>query len=335
MALRSPFVTPVIDERVLVDRTSSGLPLLIAGIATPPRLPVGWPKAPYLPAKRSLLPGEAKVPGLPVPSGSPIKRPSSPPKPNPIPAEMKAGPSTPREFARLIITEQDADKLGDKEYLGMVRYLLGSEDDFAKYQIFSHMYPDNTVPFLIRVSDQSLTPADEDKVDTGNGQWYQTDDGYGARVKIMGGDEYKFFAAIEAKLTAKKGVGIFTTYNEHANMVWISPERQIWRYEPATPAGGTEQRSIDSALRMFYQLYMPSFRYNPHRLELWQCVQGVRGRNRIHKSDYFCQDYSLLYLKRRAAGMSHEEAAFDMVAKGDSILQEIEELMYDLAMEYR
>lgn len=49
-------------------------------------------------------------------------------------------------FINIVIAEQDADKMDEKEYLGYVRYLL---NDQTKYDIFSRIFPDNTCPRVL------------------------------------------------------------------------------------------------------------------------------------------------------------------------------------------
>lgn len=545
--------------------TSTGIPLLTKDVvATMPafRLNIGWPDV----AKQA--PREVVGLGLTAPGveAKPLALEDEPVLSPYRSPEGKYG-ETPRQMARLIIQEQDADIQSEKDYLGMIRFLIGKH---SKYEIFSHLYPLNTLPLTLRIEEQGLRPeAEEDKANIdGRGAWYESETGYGARVRIEGrpgaatdmktffnlllgqldsqklvaaakdepqpcntqlatkivvksigtckrdeesrcdvsaeaaftaltgkgpdetkdrvettvsgfmypdektallirdfwslekdchdiyhfsvdynehaftvekyvgkegkywilyqsflgdytlaewlqlapfdaqrkirstkadnrkiegnamkhvvnmmtkyggfakilsvealricfeealvglGDVLNYFspfsiegAGASLQITrakasctvakseaASRGVGIYTSYNTHANMVWVGEDKRIWRYEPQIPAGDEQQRCIDGALSGFFKTFLPQYRYFNHRLEDWQVVQGVRGRDRIHKSDYFCQDYALLYLKRRARGLTHEEAAIDLVVKGDAVLKELEDLMYVLATTYR
>lgn len=232
---------------------------------------------------------------------------------------------SPIEFVRKIIEEQDADIASDKEYLGLVRYLIG---DRSKYDLFCDMYPNNTIACTLRITTQN-------KDVYRGGKWYEDAEKNGARIDVENGDPELLSQMVASQLFTSVGVGIMLEYDNHANAIWISKDLNIWRYEPQALSGSVEQMNIDGALSSFFKIHLPTSTYHPHDLDCFQCVQHVRGRDRIHKTDYFCQDYSLLYMIRRINGEGHDEAANKMVTMGDAILVDLETLMLNIAICYR
>lgn len=335
----------------LTAQTKSGIPLITTDVAEAPRLDVGWTTLKGLgipvgevkqPAKKS---SRAGAPSARVhqPIGLPPRHRGAAKK-GPVVTSSEGV----RELAKLIVKDEDGDKSNDKVYQARINHLI---DNHSKYDLFSRIYPQATLPFTIRVNGITVPKPqkESDLGDNGQGAWYEVDN-YGARVKVIGGDEKSFFTAITAKLELPpeepglspritkltRGVGIVLIYsNNHPNVLWITPEKEIWRYEPHYPFNNAEQRYIDSALTGFFKVYLPSFTYNPHKLRVDECVAAVRGKNRIETVDYLCEDYVLLYLMRRMKGMGHEEAAVSLVKEGDAILKEEEDLLYILGMKYR
>lgn len=209
----------------------------------------------------------------------------------------------------MVIQEQDADIEDEKEYLGYVRYLLADEN---KYEIFTRFYPNNTCPNVsVRMEHYHSTP------------------------RISPNDQ-ALVRCIKTHEAQGGSVAVYLSFENHANTLWFdTTNKLINRYDPATEGDETGQRTLDSHLGAYLGTILPDYYYLGNTLEGFQCVQGVRGQGRTHKSDYFCQDYSLLYAIRRIHGMSHEEAAFDLVAKGDDVLIELAELLRALAYRIR
>lgn len=320
------------ESKKLNSQTKSGIPLLTEGVETSPsRLNIGWPvEAPKSPPPEK-APSVAGAPKL----------------------ELKRGPL---QAAERLVRDNVADKLSDDQYLARLHSLIGR---YTKYELYQRLYPRNTVPFVLRIHDIGFKPTlERDMGNTGEGAWYQTDDGYGARVQINGTcpsgkdcpDTKAFFDAITNKLqlpTEAPGlsprtgtnlinvVGVPVEYNDHTDMLCVSADKQVWRYEPFVPGGNTRQRNIDSGLYGFFNANLPSFKYNFHRLDERQCVGAIRDWDRIHSENSLAQDYSMLYFIRRMKGMTHEEAAINLVAIGDDIVPEMVNLMYSLAMKYR
>jgi hypothetical protein len=131
-------------------------------------------------------------------------------------------------------------------------------------------------------------------------------------------------------------VAIDFSYENHANTLWFDTSNKIInRYDPAVGVNSYQQDKMDDTIRLYFQEYFPDYVYLGNTLEKWQCVQGVRGEGRTYKGDYYCQDYSLLYAINRIKGMSHEEAAFALVARGEDVLIDLAELLRALAYRIR
>lgn len=242
------------------------------------------------------------------------------PQPTPVVTTTPATPTTPKrgiseedrelveQFINLIISEQDADIPREKEYLGYVRYLL---NDMSKYDVYALLYPERTCyQVYLRVNVNKVP----------------------ATVSISPSEEAFLLCLTRVLETNAPALAISTSFDRHANMIWVDPvSKEINRYDPQVPGDNTKQRRLDEALRKLFQRVLPDFTYLGNTLPEEFCVQAVRGQGRQHKSDYFCQDYSLLYADRRAQGMTHEEAAIDMVLKHEQMPQENAELLRKLA----
>ena len=224
--------------------------------------------------------------------------------------EEMIDPGTPVEdFISLVIKEQDADIAHEKEYLGYVRYLLNADN---KYDIFARLYPETTcVSVDVRVEVES-------------------------RRVLINPDPDDLIDCVYTAANKGKSVGVYLSYHNHANALWFdTAKKEINRYDPQAPGDARDQSIIDDLLRKELAQYFPDYNYLGNTLEDYMCIQGVREVGRRYKADYFCQDYSLLYDLRRAKGMSHEDAAWDLVEKRDQVLEELAELLRSLAYKKR
>jgi hypothetical protein len=272
-----------------------------------PQVPIVQPPTvPIVPQVPIVRPPTVPMPNA-IPSPSPVPMPNMIPVQSPQPIEQV---HTPEQFIEMIIREQDADTAQEKEYLGYVRYLLNDE---SKYDIFSRLFPENTcrgVHFRLEspsIPEPNVEPSDDALVE-----------------------------CVRAKEAAGKSVAVSFSYENHANMIWFDTiNKEINRYDPQVPFDDPDQRKIDNTIRQYLEIWFPEYRYLGNSIELFQCVQGVRGEGRQYKSDYFCQDYSLLYAINRINGMSHEEAAWALVARGDKVLDDLAELLRGLAYRVR
>lgn len=119
-------------------------------------------------------------------------------------------------------------------------------------------------------------------------------------------------------------------------MLWFDTTNKIInRYDPQVSGERRGQAIMDDTIRTYFEDKLPKYVYLGNTLEEWQYVQEVRGEGRTYKSDYYCQDYSLLYAINRINGMSHEEAAFALVARGEDVLIDLAELLRALAYRIR
>jgi hypothetical protein len=189
-----------------------------------------------------------------------------------------------------------------------------------KWTAFSKLYPNNTIAFTIRVNDQGALPKSYvDNEDTGSGNWYSSDESnsYGARVLIQPNDPDVFVQEISKRNKSGNGVAIYATYNRHVNILWITADLEIYRFEPEVPGGNYEQRAIDGGLSGMFASCLPTYSYIPHRLEKWQCLYNPDKVDGLQ-----CEDYALLYILRRIKGFNHEDAITDMVIKSSELTDE-------------
>jgi len=187
-----------------------------------------------------------------------------------------------------------------------------------KWEAFSLLYPDNTIPFTIRVNEQGDRPQSYvEENDTGSGSWYSTNENHGARVRIEPNEPDKFIEIIAQRIKSHHGVSIYTTYNRQINVIWITANKEIYRYEPQVPGGDYEQRSIDGGLCGMFSSFLPGYTYMPHRLEAWQCPYNPDDTTGLQ-----CEDYTALYVIRRIKGLDHHQAVTDLVVKGDELVAE-------------
>lgn len=213
-------------------------------------------------------------------------------------------------FVDIVIAEQDADKMDEKEYLGYVKYLL---NDQSKYDIFSRIFPDNTCPGVLFRMETERT-----------------------RAPRIVPNERTFIDCVKNKEGKQASIAINFSYQNHANLLWFDTQNKIInRYDPQVAGDAHGQAIMDDTIREYLSTKFPEYVYLGNTLETWQCVQGVRGEGRTFKSDYYCQDYSLLYAINRINGMSHEEAAFALVARGEDVLIDLAELLRALAYKIR
>ena len=189
-----------------------------------------------------------------------------------------------------------------------------------KWTAFSKVYPNNTISFTIRVNDQGALPKSYmDNEDTGSGNWYSSDESnnYGARVLIQPNKPNVFVQEISERNKSGNGVAIYATYNRHVNILWITADLEIYRFEPEIPGGDYEQRAIDGGLSGMFASCLPTYSYIPHRLEKWQCLYNPDKIDGLQ-----CEDYALLYILRRIKGLGHEDAITDMVIKTSELIDE-------------
>jgi hypothetical protein len=254
--------------------------------------------------------------------------------PKTLTSEIEVG--TPVEqFIETVIFEQDADIAEEKEYLGYVKYLLDAD---IKYDVFARLHPEFTCEkvglkvFYIGSKDRFRG----EEGATFYGQLKANDNiEQGAAIRVYP-SLTKLQMCVVAAESQNRSVAIYLEYENHANMIWIDTKNKIInRYDPQVPATERYQELLDVGIRVFFATTLPEYQYLGNTQEDFLCVQGIRGADRIHKSDYFCQDYSLLYAERRAKGMTHEEAAFDLVANADNILLELAELLRQLTYKKR
>ena len=231
------------------------------------------------------------------------------------------------EFIDTVVEEQNSDRDGEKEYLGYIRWLFHNE---SPYDIFSRMHHEYTCEDVtLRVL--SFGPVTKLYKESPTDEIYHNAE-YGVVLRLNPSTEY-FMQCIRAAVN--HSICISLSYEMHANMIWIDNHNlTIDRYDPQESADKPEQRIIDAGLSEFFNHILPDFHYLGNTLPDNLCVQAVRERGRKN-SDFFCQDYSLLYAERRAKGMSHTEAAQYLVNHANDMVPMVTELMRELVYRKR
>lgn len=195
-----------------------------------------------------------------------------------------------------------------------------AEDLFGTVSIhdaFAHRYPEfclSTVIWMTRHGDVStLTPDATTQV-------YSSDHRHGGTIRV-----YPDMSTLARCLddAAYDPNGVYLYFDDHSNVVWLDPtSRHIHRYDPQISGDDPEEVGIDAAMSAFFASILPTYTYFGNTLHPEACIQDVRYRHR-GRLDCFCQEYTLLYAWNRLSGMSHLEAAQDLVASEDTILDRI------------
>lgn len=280
-------------------------------IVRPPVLPPVLPTTP-----KPVIPTVLKPPVIPVKiaPATMVPKPTLPinvPKAQKINIPIAPNDDSPTEtFVNIVIGEQDADTMDEKEYLGYVRYLLNDQN---KYDVFSRLFPDNTCGGVRLRMEKTTSPT----------------------MKITPNDQ-SLVSCIHSKEGQKASVAVNFSYENHANLIWFDTENKlINRYDPQVPGNDPGQDIMDDTIRAHLGKILPDYYYIGNTSEYWQCVQGVREQGRTFKGDYYCQDYSLLYAINRIYGLSNQAASFNLVSRGPDILVDLAELLRALAYKIR
>lgn len=299
--IRPPVIVPTVT-RLQVPTVIVRPPVVPHTVLTTPKPVVPTViKPPTVPTK-VILP--TKVPGPTLPINVPVKTTA------PIVPITPNDDSPTETFVNIIIGEQDADTMDEKEYLGYVRYLLNDQN---KYDVFSRLFPENTCGGVrLRMKEMksptmNITPNDQSLV-----------------------------SCIHSKEGRKASVAVNFSYENHANLIWFDTENKLVnRYDPQVPGNDPGQDIMDDTIRAHLGKILPNYYYIGNTSEFWQCVQGVHEQGRTFKGDYYCQDYSLLYAINRIYGLSNQAASFNLVSRGPDILVDLAELLRALAYKIR
>lgn len=132
---------------------------------------------------------------------------------------------------------------------------------------------------------------------------------------------------IKEKESMATSVAILLTYGTKSNIIWIDTHaRSINRYDPFTEYGKQDQIHMDKTLEKFFLNILPNYKYLGNTLDTTQCLSV---------SNTYCQDYALLYTINRVSGMSHDDAAEDLIERGDTLETYLTELLHALAYRIR
>lgn len=145
-------------------------------------------------------------------------------------------------FVDIVITEQDADKMDEKEYLGYVKYLL---NDQSKYDIFSRIFPNNTCSGVIfrmeteRALAPHITPNERTLID-----------------------------CIRNKEVAGVSVAVSFSYQNHTNLLWFDTlNKMVNCYDPQVAGDSYSQAIMDDTIREYLSTRFPDYVYLGNILE--------------------------------------------------------------------
>src|SRR5690606_18642099 len=117
---------------------------------------------------------------------------------NPIKPTVPNLDSPAETFVNLVIAEQDADIMEEKEYLGYVKYLLNDE---SKYNIFSRLFPNNTCGNILMRMETLY-----------------------AKTLIIHPNIDNLIQCIRNKEAIGGSVAVNFSYENHANMLWFDTD---------------------------------------------------------------------------------------------------------------
>lgn len=225
----------------------------------------------------------------------------------------------------------------DRSPSSMTKEDYTRRDDLAKFlfgttsihDAFSNKHPEfclSTVIWLKKYGPiSSLRPV---KTPSREGKLYSSDGYSGGIIKIHPQESNLVQCLNDARVEPN---GLYLYFEEHSNIIWIDPiKKEIYRYDPQISGYSQEAHYIDNALTSFFAEILPDFIYRGNTLSWFDCIQCVRKKERGNL-DCFCQEYTLLYARNRLNGMSHYEAAEDLVVNRDNILDEIDNLYFYLS----
>ena len=217
------------------------------------------------------------------------------------------------------IKDRDPDTMTEQDYdhrNNLAEYLFGT---VSLHDAFSHKHPEFCLSTVLWMTNYG--PLRRIKSPT-NAEIYSSNGIVGGSIRVH--PQKRNLARCLADARTEPN-GIYLYFEEHSNIIWLDVDKMvIHRYDPQISKDENEAEPIDGALGAFFKEILPQYTYFGNTLTAKDCVQGVRWKERGHL-DCYCQEYTLLYARNRLEGMSHEEAARDLVNSKDNIIDRIEE----------
>jgi len=202
-------------------------------------------------------------------------------------------------FMEMINKDIRSDIFSDGDIRKYIRYLL---NDANKYETFSKLFPHHTCPgVLIRMNRSD------------------------AKFPVVFPSENDLIECIQSKEHEGGSIALNFAYERHANTIWIDTvNRTINRYDPIKSSQLDSQNRMDDSIREYFNIHLPAYIYLGNTLDESQCSHHAL------KHQYSCQDYVLLYTINRINGMSHEQAATDLILRSDQISDDLTNLYRNL-----
>jgi hypothetical protein len=207
--------------------------------------------------------------------------------------------------------ETSSNIMDKKEYSEYAKYLLNNQN---KYNMFTRLYPDNTCHNILFHMDNetSLFPHVTPNMNT-------------------------FFNCVRNKEKLGISIAINFSYGKNVGILWFDAVNKIInRFDPKSSGDDYNQSVMDDNIRTYISEIFPHYSYLGNTLNMSQCIYTLHNyKSNNYNSDYYCQDYSLLYATNRIQGMNHEDAASNLISRGDNIHSDLEQLLYLLTYKIR
>lgn len=221
------------------------------------------------------------------------------------------------------IKNKEPSKTTEKDYDRRNELKIKLFKTVSLHDAFANKYPDFCLSTVIWISgygkESTLRVNGQGKVYSSNG--------LGAVIRVHPARK-SLDKCLSNSCCASRGIYLYL--NQHSNILWLDAKRKIiYRYDPQVSRDVPKTKSIDAGVKKFFEETLPEYTYYGNTLSRKECIQWVRYEER-GVLDCFCQEYTLLYTKRRLNGMPHQEAAKDIVDKRQNIIEEIKELYLDL-----
>ncbi len=217
------------------------------------------------------------------------------------------------------IKDRDPDTMTEHDYdlrNDLTNYLFGT---VSLHDAFSHKHPEFCLSTVLWMT--GYGPLRRLKAPT-NAEIYSSNGVVGGSIRVHPHKKNLTRCLADARTEPN---GIYLYFEEHSNIIWLDVDKMvIHRYDPQISKDEPEAVPIDGALSAFFKEILPEYTYLGNTLSAKDCVQDVRQKERGHL-DCYCQEYTLLYARNRLDGMSHEEAARDLVNSRDHIMHKIAE----------
>lgn len=281
----------------LAPVTPSGIPLLTNGLQSSElyKIPIGWPS----------ISGPVHVQPLPLSTSQKVE--------NKLDEEYR------RNLAELIVRGEDAGTLSDNQYEYYTKILF---NNLNKLYLFQKLYP-----VLLPIS--IIYNLDTKSISLVVGDNTAATSGRSTNTPIT---ERIFSITLRNFLSQYNGAAIRLIYGPITNILWISSDLKIDRYDPINTNKQPFQAQIDTDLSKLFSNVLPGSEYHPLNIEEWKYIIGnSRAKSRKYSYKYLTEDYCLMYIITRETVRDHQGTIDEMFNSGENIIDQLTKLMLDLS----